>query len=489
MNLTDAIRTAQTALQLTSAHTAVVSRNVAGASDAGYSRKIGQVTAASNGAQTLVVKRAADAALMENMIEATSRAAASQALADGVDRLDATVGDPEDNHSPAALLGALNDSLQLYSALPSDVSLAQGVVTKANDLAAALKDATGVVRDVRQQADADIAGAVDDLNGLLAEFDRANTEVVLGTHVGEDVSDALDTRDQLLSKIAELVGVKTITRAGNDMAIYTDSGVTLFDGTAREVSFTATPLLAAGQPGNAVTIDGVPVTGSSATMPIRSGKLQGLAALRDEAALTYQSQLDEIARGLIEAFAESDQNVPATLPDQPGLFTYSGAPAMPGGTWVPGLAGDIAVNPNVDPAQGGSLALLRDGGISDPGNPAYVYNGSGAASFTDRLNELLDGLQADRTFDPAAGLGTSASLFAFATSSVGWLGDTRSGSSGDAEYQTTLLARASDTLSNATGVNLDDEMSLLLELERSYQASSKLLATIDDMLSGFISSV
>jgi flagellar hook-associated protein FlgK len=32
-------------------------------------------------------------------------------------------------------------------------------------------------------------------------------------------------------------------------------------------------------------------------------------------------------------------------------------------------------------------------------------------------------------------------------------------------------------------------MSLLLELERSFQASSKLLATIDDMLAGFIAGI
>ena len=76
------------------------------------------------GAQTLSVRRAADEALYRSMIEATSRAAAKQALADGLNALDATVGDPQDDRSPAALLGALNDSIQTYAALPSDVTLA-----------------------------------------------------------------------------------------------------------------------------------------------------------------------------------------------------------------------------------------------------------------------------------------------------------------------------------------------------------------------------
>ena len=47
--------------------------------------------------------------------------------------------------------------------------------------------------------------------------------------------------------------------------------------------------------------------------------------------------------------------------------------------------------------------------------------------------------------------------------------------------------RASEALSNATGVNLDEEMTLLLEIERSYQASTKLIATIDNMFEALLS--
>ena len=325
----------------TSAQTAITSRNVAGASDPGYSRKIALVTTDStSGSQTLSVKRAADEALYRSMIEATSRAAGQQALADGLDALDQTVGDPENDRSPAALLGALNDSLQTYAALPSDVSLAQNVVAKAQTLAAALNDATTIVQDVRRQADSDMASGVARLNDLLAQFETANKAVVIGSHAGADITDKLDARDKLLSQISELIGVRAVPRGANDVALYTDSGVTLFDGKARSVTFAPSPGLGAGQAGNAVFVDGVPVTGAGATMPIKSGQLQGLSVLRDEVSVTYQNQLDEIARGLIVTFAESDQSTPATLPDRPGLFTYSGEPAMPGASLVPGLAGD-----------------------------------------------------------------------------------------------------------------------------------------------------
>ena len=72
--------------------------------------------------------------------------------------------------------------------------------------------------------------------------------------------------------------------------------------------------------GNPVTVDGVPITGSSISQPIQSGALAGYAELRDTLAPQYQAQLDQIAGGLINAFAESDQTG-AGLPDAPGLFT------------------------------------------------------------------------------------------------------------------------------------------------------------------------
>ena len=155
--------------------------------------------------------------------------------------------------------------------------------------------------------------------------------------------------------------------------------------------------------------------------------------------MTYQSQLDEIARGLIRATAESDQSASPTLPDAPGLFTWNGAPAMPASGIQIGLAGMIKVNASVDPAQGGNPSRLRDGGISNPGNPAYVYNSTGASGFSDRLNQLLDALDKQQSFDPSAGAGANASVSGFAASSVAWLQAERKSASDDADSKSTLL--------------------------------------------------
>lgn len=484
MNLSNALSIAQSSLGTVATQSATVSRNIAGLNDPGYSRKTANVVTAFGGSSAVAsISRATDKALFANLLRANSAAASQQALADGLNQLDTTTtGD----QSPSTLLGTFTASLQQSAASPSDASLAQAAVSNAKALATSLNQASASVQNVRTQADAAMAQSVSDINSLLAQFQSVNDTIVKGSNSGADITDSLDSRDQILSQLSQEIGISTVSNANGSMSIYTDSGVTLFQGTARTVSFTPTQPLTAGQAGAAVVFDGVPVTGASAVMGLKSGKLAGLAQLRDSVTVTYQNQLDEVARGLVNSFAETDQSSPATLPPVPGLFTYSGAPVMPATGVNPGLAGSIKINASVDPSQGGTLTLLRDGGMGDPGNPAYTHNSTGAASYSDRLQQLVDGLSRNRSFDPAAGAGTSLTLSGYAAASVSWLEGTRQSASSQADYQNTVVSQSTTALSNATGVNLDDQMSALLDLEHSYQASAKLMSTIDSMFNSLL---
>ena len=75
--------------QTTSAQTAVTTRNVSGAGDPAYSRKIALAsTTADGGAHVVTITRAADKALLESMTETASRAAAQKALAEARARVE-----------------------------------------------------------------------------------------------------------------------------------------------------------------------------------------------------------------------------------------------------------------------------------------------------------------------------------------------------------------------------------------------------------------
>jgi flagellar hook-associated protein 1 FlgK len=485
MSLSSAAIVAQTGLSTITAEAAILSRNIAGANDTGiYSRKSANVISALDGSQVGSLTRASNQAVFANLLSATSASAMQQALSSGLDQLNQTIGNVSSSSSgtnstqtsPEALLSNFTNALQRYKASPSDPTLANAAVNAAATLAQGLNSATATVNQVCEQADAGLAASVQSVNSLLGQFQAVNMQIVSGTAAGADVTDALDTRDNILKQLAQQIGITTSIGPNGSMSIYTDGGVTLFQGgAARTVTFSPTTAYSAGTVRNAAYVDGVPITGNSSAMPSASGKLVGLATLRDDLTVTYQAQLDNVANGLISAFAESDQV--GTGPNLPGLFTTPGATALPTGTTA--LAGQIAVNPAADPNQGGNPLLLRDGGIS--GNPDYVYNASGGASYQGRLSQLLTNLSSATSFAAAGDIAVNTTLGGYAMASASWLEAQRSNAASQSSYQSTLLSTATTALSNATGVNLDTEMSKMLDLENSYSATAKLLSTIDGM--------
>ncbi len=505
MTLTSAFNIINTAFDVNAAQTAVISRNVSNSSTTGYTLKTANVaTNGYGGVDVTSITRATNTALLEQMLAANSQSSQQSAIANGLSQLSATVSDSSSSssssstatasgQSPSAMLASLDTALQNYAASPTDSTLAAGVVTAASALTTSLNNATTTVQQVRSQADAAMAQSVTTINSLLGQFQTVNNTIVSGLQSGADVTDAEDSRDNILNQLSQQIGVSTVTSANGSESIYTDSGVTLFQTIPRTVSFTATPTLTAGATGNAVTVDGVPITGSSSPMATQTGALAGLATLRDTIAPQYQAQLDQIANGLVNAFAETDQSGSATPgPALPGLFTYSGfsaATGLPTDTSVPaGLAGQISVNASVDPSQGGNANLLRDGDISG-GGANYTYNTTGAGSYSTRIQQMISQMSTTQSFDPSAGAGSSDSLMDYASASVSWVQGQYQQATDQASSSSALATAASQAMSSTTGVNLDDETSQMLSLENSYQTSAKLLTTVNNMFAALIAAV
>lgn len=485
MSLTSALNTARNALSVRSAETEIVSRNVAGVNQQGYTAKRADVvTDQMSGVRLVGVSRSADVALFTSMMRASSDASSQSALLAGVNQLQQIVDPNLGDGTPTGRIGALSDALTQAAATPSDQALAQNAVEKAQDLVQTLHDASATVQQVRKSADSDVASSVANINSLLTQFQAVNSRIVANSSSGKDTTADLDARDQILSQLTGEIGIRTTTRPNGDMQIYTDGGATLFDTTPRVVSFKPTTTFDATTVGNPVLIDGLPATGADAVMGLKSGKIFGLTQLRDNVAPAYQGQLDEIARGLINAYAETDvTGDPATA--RAGLFTNGASTALPGAL-TPGLASSISVAASVDRKQGGNPFLLRDGGISDPADPAYKLNTTSAASFSDRLRALSTAVDTPQSFDSSGGAITQGSLMIYATSSNGWIEGQRQTATTASDQKSAFLDRAQQALSAATGVNLDDEMSKMLDLERAYQGSAKIMSVVDNMLQSLL---
>lgn len=486
MSLTTAFSIAQNALFNTSRQTNTVSRNIAEAQNPDYTRRTAVLASTVPGSRVIQIQRAQNELLFKQNMSALSSWSGQDALSTGIDRLGITVNGVDNATSAATLIGNLQQAMQTYASSPSNRNLAESAIEAARQVVRGLNDGTAAIQSFRSQTDSQIAGSVNDLNNLLASFHDLNQAIVGGTQLGKDVNDELDRRDAVLKKIAEIVPVTTLDRGANDMVLITGDGATLYETVPRKVTFTPNNTYVAGMPGNTVYIDGVPLVSGSGGNTSAGGKLAALTQLRDTVSTSMQSQLDEVARGLISSFAETDPSGLGVLPDAPGLFTWTGAPATPGASMVPGLAGLISINPAMDSNVGGNPELLRDGGANGLG---YVANATGAASYSDLLRGYNDRLAQPFAFDAAAGLGTGKTLNDFSAGAVGWLDGLRKEAATASEGKLALVTRTSEALSNVTGVNVDEEMALLLDLENSYQASARLIKAVDDMLMNLFAAV
>lgn len=486
MSLTTALSIAQQSLRSTSLQTSTVSRNVTDANNPDYTRRNAVVSSEAPGSRVITIQRASNDALFRANLSAVSSYEGQATVRVGLDRLTQSVNGVDNATSPATAIGSLYEALQLFATTPSNASLAENAIDAARQVVRSLNDGTSAIQASRADADMQISIAVGELNTLLRDFEQTNKAIVTGTQAGRDVNDELDKRDALLKKIAVYVPVSSFTRANQDMVITTTGGAVLFETVPRAVTFQPQPGYTANTTGNPIYIDGVQLPAGSGGNTDGAGKLSGLLQLRDTVAPAMQAQLDEIARGLVNAFAETDPTGGA-LPALAGLFTWSGGPALPAaGTVSPGLAWSISINAAMDTSAGGSPLLLRDGGANGAG---YVANTAGVASYSALLISYGDKLDEPMAFDPAAGAGSTASVMVYSASAISWLENLRQQTATGEETKAALLTRTATALSSETGVNVDQELSLLLELEHSYEASARLIRAVDEMLASLLAAI
>ncbi|MEN3792122.1 flagellar hook-associated protein FlgK [Fulvimarina sp. MAC3] len=467
MSLLSVLNSARSSFSVTSQQSALVARNVANSADPTATRKFGNQSYERVGAVDIrSISQSSDPALYRSLISAQASQGTNQTLADALDRVRDVIGDVDAPTSPSASIAALKDALTDLAGSPESSHLQRAAVDAARTVTTNINNATKSVQDMRGDADRQLEAGAKRLNELLANLETLNAKVVSGTEAGADVTDDVDQRDRIVSEISDYVGVSVRFRANNDLVLSTDSGIVMFETTPRSVEFARTPsfdpsirldsAVPAKRPGE-FKIDGVSI-GADSTMTVREGTLVAALKLRDEIGVQFQDRLDDTANTLInETFAENGA---------PGLFERAGPATI-------SIAASVDYRlPTGDPAR------LRDGGI----NGSASFNAAGDAGFSDRLNQLVARFSDQHTF----ATGEIGTIAMFTAGSMARFEDIRATASEDASYQSVMVARTRDALSNKTGINLDDEMSHLLELERTYQASTKLVQTVGDLLDGLL---
>lgn len=488
MSLSTSFNSVRTALTVTSSASSVNARNIEGRGEEGYARKRAVVSSGPDGVRVVRIERAADELLSARTLAASSRAGEMKEVATSHARIAEILSVSDSAHSLVGKLGSLARSIQTASTAPSDISMLGSVLNNAKNLVTSLHGAHAKLDELVSDTESQIAASVSLVNGKLGEFQTIDSMLASGPS-DLDRSELMDRRDAILAEIAKEISISWVTKPDGSSALYSSGGVVLYDRGPREAVLRLTDSGDGARSQGSIFIDGVDVSSVSSSMPLTSGRLAGLLQIRDEIAPHVRFQLDEFAMGLVSAFSEGGPSLAGDPPVSAGLFVIQGHSDANLQDHVPNAGRLIAVNSNADPAAGGSVSLIRDGGISNPADPRYSENPKGDPGFSSRLLEYISRIESPRSMSSAAGSTSQLSLEQFSEQFIADIGERRMEAQGIADSARLTVERFQTMLTNATGVNLDEEMATMLSLENSYRASTKLLASVNSLYESLFSAI
>jgi flagellar hook-associated protein 1 FlgK len=344
--------------------------------------------------------------------------------------------------SPGGLtadIASLFDSFQSVSTDPTDLSNTQSLVASAQQLSTEFNQVSSQLGSVNTQLNQSIQSGVATSNQDLTQIATLNQQIVEAQADGGSANDLVDEREQAIENLATNVNI-TATAQSDGAVNISVGGVTMVSGG------TSTDSLATYDPGNGQLL--VQAQNAGTPLTLTGGSIEGDITTRDGALATLQTSVNTLASQLItqvngiyssgydsngDTGADfftgtdaSDIGVNTALVNDPSLFQASGAP---------GASGDNTVVL--------ALANLANTNISGLDNQTFSQNWA---------------------------------------QTVGSLGDTISAVNEQVTNSSAVTQMLTSQRSSITGVSIDQEMTNLMQFQKSYEASAQIVTTLNEML-------
>lgn len=482
----------------------VVARNTANANTDGYTRKTAQpVTQLTNGLGQTVrlaeAQRQVDSGLVRNIRDSTALNESLSIQTSYLRRLEGVFGPPGDADALPNRLTELKSAFEQLVSKPEGVEQQLNVIRQAETVARTLDRYSTEIQDLRLDADHEIADSVTSLNTILGRIEELNVQIAAKKGAGKSSADLEDQRDIEVKKVSELIGIKTYEDSAGRLSILTENNTTLLDGLggAATVSFTGSSTMQPSSffdPGPPVggNISGLSVGGTDITSSLQTGKMAGLFTLRDTTLMRAQAQLDTFSVELIQAF-EGTGTTAGLAGNAVKLFVDT--PDQGTGVAFPGPAVGASQRIQVNPILSTDPWRVRDGtetgsvptqsaNTGDSSNPLTILTMFETAQ---TYPATIDMDPTAGTFNVSTGLGTSGLLTSFASEFISFNANIADDIKSRAAYQDQYLNTLQSQFDDDSGVNIDQELSLLLQYQNSYAASARVISTVQDLFDSLLS--
>ncbi len=504
MNLDGALSIAIGGLANVNRRMALVSQNVANASTPGYAAEIATQTSLTADGQGLGVRggpaiRNLDTMLQAEVFSQNATVAGLQTRQTALQSIDAAQGTPGQGDDIASLLGKLQDQFSTLLNDPASAPQQSQVVWAATTLAQSINTLSDAYTTQRQTAQDNIGTELATLNTTLGTIGGLSNKIVTLKAGGQSTADLENQRDAAIADLSQLLDVKALEQSNGDLMIVTTAGLVL------PTRGATNPFATVGvnvQPGTFYPgggINGITLGGADVTSQLRGGRIGANITLRDTTLPQDQAELDGFAQNLASRFNGAGLTLftdpttdPATNPVAPAAGTV--LPQDPNQTPPNGYVG-FAATIQVNSVVRANPSKVRDGDIPSAlaGNTAVI---SAVLNFTFGANQ---GPGVPWTPSQTTGLGPNGKLNApyTAPATLGGIASTMLASqaqgsaatSTQADTELAVQTTLASKLSAQSGVNMDTEMSNMIQLQNAYGANARVIAAVQSMWDQLLQSV
>ena len=442
------------------AASSVASQNAANSATPGYSRRaasletVGPPPAWGQGVRMSGASRRIDPFVERRLLGAVSADGAAQARSGVLQVLD-EVASPEGG-GIAEALAALREALLDLSTDPSEPSVREVALQRADAMSWAFRRAAEAIAEARQEAKERIEAALEALGERAQRVAELNGQISKAEVGGQEAAALRDERDGLLRQMASEVPIKVLEQPDGRVSVHLAGGPALVTADGR-----VNPLQARLDPATdalSVTLEGagadVDVTGL-----LSGGRVGGLLEAREGDLKDAADRLDRLAFDTASAYN-------AVHAAGFGLDGVGGRNLFEPPAVVAGAAAAMAVSSDVS---GRPEALAA---AADP-----------AAGPGDNRNALdLVALE-----DASFAEGGTATFEAAWSGLVSAFGSAVRGAHSEAEQTAAVAQQVQALREQVSGVSVDEEMVSLMRYQRAFQASVRVVQTADEMLAEVIS--
>ncbi|MEM9563399.1 MAG: flagellar hook-associated protein FlgK [Actinomycetota bacterium] len=391
------------------------------------------------GVQVLDIARVRDKTLSDHARNQGGRAAAASERADILHALEDVIG----GLNPGGLHDQMTDLFNSFDDLagsPDDPAMRRVVLQRAEIVGQGFTRTAGDVDDLRARTEEELFDTVRAINSLSEQIASADAEILGANTIDADPNTLTDQRDAMITELAALADVTISEQADGQVTISLDGQLLVSNGLSQDLEVvyavdpTLTPLGYADL--NVVNQQGRELNVTGGTL---AAQLEAL-----------QTTIPDGRRALDGVAADLATQVNAIHSVGVGLDGSTGNNLLEVGP----NTGELRLSPDVAGLPDRVATRLPGSGLLDNGNVR-------------QLAQLAD--------DPAG------PMAGFVTA-VGELAAKVSASDGQANAADIAKQQADTMALAAGGVSLDEELTDLITAQRAYEASARIMTSIDEML-------